>query len=92
MTKNKSYARTLYDRYINEIPIAGYQFTNHFGMLFYKPLDIDKELDCDFICCFWSSNEKFFNFHKHKIQFLPSGRAFIRKGGIRVYLDEVIMI
>lgn len=31
-------------------------------------------------------------FHKHMVHYSTAGRAFIRKGSLRIYLDEVMRI
>lgn len=31
-------------------------------------------------------------FHKHMVHYSNSGRAFIRKGSLRIYLDEVMKV
>ena len=40
----------------------------------------------------WSSGESYTNYHKHKIHYTESGRGYIRKGSLRIYLDEIVMI
>ena len=57
-----------------------------------EPDDIDQWKDnCDLIAA-WSSGEGYTNYHKHKIHYTESGRGYIRKGSLRIYLDEIVMI
>lgn len=82
--------KPMYDRYTDKEPIGVYSFLYDFGINFYEPDEIDKyKENCDFICCYTNSKHKW-NFRKHKVYYMPSGRPFIKKGNHRIYLDNVI--
>lgn len=77
----------MYKRYGNKKPIATMAFCNTFGVQFYEPDENDS--DSDLICC-WYNGEYGYGYHKHLIHYTATGRAFIKKGGIRIYLDETM--
>lgn len=81
--------KAMYKRYSNIMPIGSVQLSNTFGILFYEPDELDK-YDCDYVCS-WHNGENEWGFHKHKVYYTNSGREYIRKGSLRVYLDEVII-
>jgi hypothetical protein len=78
----------IYKRYKNQKPVGTVCFSNTFGLQVYEPDENDK-YDCDYICS-WYSGEREWGFHKHMVHYSTSGRAFIRKGSLRIYLDEVM--
>lgn len=81
-----------HERYKNIQPIGAMAFCNTFGIVIFEPDDIDQWKDnCDLIAA-WSSGESYTNYHKHKIHYTESGRGYIRKGSLRIYLDEIVMI
>jgi hypothetical protein len=83
---------TMHKRYENITPIGSMAFCNTFGVLIYEPDEIDKYKDnCELIAA-WANvaSGDVYGFHKHKIHYSTSGRPFIRKGSLRIYLDEVM--
>lgn len=79
----------MYKRYQNKQPIGVYTLCNTVGVLFFEPDENDKYNDnCDVIAAY--ASETRWGFHRHKIHYNSTGRAYIRKGSYRIYLDEVI--
>ncbi|MBR5604262.1 MAG: hypothetical protein IKW51_08685 [Bacteroidales bacterium] len=78
----------MYKKYKSKKPIGVISLCNTFGILIFNPDDEDKYY-CDLIAA-WSNEEKIFGYHRHKIHYSTSGRAYIRKGSMRIYLDNVI--
>lgn len=82
--------KPLYKRYAYISPIGYKVYTAYFGILFFQPIGDDKYIEnCDFVCCYTNNSERY-GFHRHKIHYLPSGRAYISKGNQRIYLDEIL--
>lgn len=80
----------MYKRYFNKKHIGYYTLSNVFGIFVFEPDEIDKYNDnCDLICA-WSNGESIWGYHKHKIHYTNNGRAYIRKGSLRIYLDEIM--
>lgn len=89
ITMKKNIAR--HERYKDIQPIGSMAFCNTFGIAVFEPDVIDRyEDNCDLIAA-WSSEEGYHNYHKHKIHYTESGRGYIRKGSLRIYLDEMMM-
>lgn len=83
---------TIRKRYEAEKPIGVYSLSNCFGILFFEPGEEDKyNKNCDLIVAY-SNGISAEGYHKHKIYHSPAGRSYIRKGGIRIYLDEVMRV
>jgi len=80
----------MYKKYANQKPIAVTHISNTLGVRIYEPDESDK-YNCDFICS-WYNGENEWGFHRHNVHYSISGRPFIRKGSLRIYLDEVIRI
>lgn len=78
----------MYKRYESEKPVGAIALCNTFGMSIFNPDEYDK-YDCDFIAA-WNNGEKTWGYHKHKVYYSTAGRAYIRKGSMRIYLDEVM--
>ena len=78
----------LYERYKETRPIGVHTITNTFGLLVFEPLEEDR-YDCELVSA-WSTMEGCHGYHRHQISYTPSGRAFIRKGQTRFYLDEIM--
>ena len=81
---------SLKSRYYNNAPIGCYAMTNNTGILFYLP-DTDDEFECDLICA-WYCGDTLHSFHKHRVYYSPTGRAYIRKSGARFYLDNATRV
>ena len=82
--------KAMYKRYSNQKPVGAAYISGTFGLLVYEPDENDK-YDCDYVCS-WHSGENEWGFHKHMVHFSTSGRAFIRKGSLRIYLDEIMKV
>ena len=81
-----------HERYKDIQPIGVMAFCNIFGIAIFEPDVIDRyEDNCDLIAA-WSSEEGYHNYHKHKIHYTSVGRGYIRKGSLRIYLDEMMGI
>ena len=80
----------MYKRYENKKPVGAVSVGSIFGMHVYEPDEHDK-YDCDYICS-WHNGEKEWGYHKHKVHYLASGRAYINKGSLRIYLDEIMKV
>ena len=82
----------MHKRYENIKPVGSKHFTNTFGVLFYEPDEVDKyKENCDYITAL-HNGEYAYNFHKNMVHYTTSGRAYIRKGSLRIYLDEVMKV
>lgn len=80
----------MYKRYANQKPVGAAYISGTFGLQVYEPDENDK-CDCDYVCS-WHNGENEWGFHKHMVHYSTSGRAFIRKGSLRIYLDEVMRL
>ena len=80
----------MYKRYESKQPIGAISLCNTFGLLVFNPDDEDK-CSCDLIVAY-NNGERTWSYHKHKIHYSTAGRAYIRKGLMRVYLDEVMRV
>lgn len=86
----KSIAR--HERYRDIQPIGSIAFGAFFGIAVFEPDEIDRyEDNCDLIAA-WSGEQGYYCYHKHKIHYTESGRGYIRKGSLRIYLNELIGI
>lgn len=82
----------MYKRYENVTPMGVQAFCNTFGIAIFEPDEIDKYKEgCELVAA-WSTTQGLHGFHKHQIFYSTSGRAFIRKGSLRIYLDEVMRV
>lgn len=80
--------QAMYKRYENVIPIGTMHFTNTFGVYVYNPDQIDK-YGCDLVVA-WHNGQYAYGYHKHMIHYTSNGRAYIRKGSMRIYLDQIV--
>lgn len=80
----------MYKRYSNKKPIGACHFANTFGLLVYEPDDEDV-YKCDLITA-WCNGDRAWGYHSNKIHYTASGKAYLRKGSIRVYLDEIMRL
>ena len=79
----------MYKRYENVKPVMTHLLCNTFGIAIFLPDETDKYKDnCDVIAA-WYNSENYYGFHKHVIHMTSAGRSFIRKGSLRIYLDEI---
>lgn len=88
--------KSMHERYKNVTPIGTMVFCDTFHIAIFEPDEIDRyKNNCDLIAAWgWynSDGKHYYNFHKHMIHYTESGRAYIRKGGLRIYLDEITRI
>lgn len=80
----------LYKRYSNIAPVGVCHFSNCFGVALWEPDNGDK-FECDYIAA-WANTEGYVGFHRHKVHYSTAGRAYIRKGTMRIYLDNVMRV
>ena len=80
----------MYKKYESEKPIGAISLCNTFGLLIFNPDEEDK-YSCDLIAA-WNNGESTWGYHKHKVHYSGSGRTYIRKGSMRIYLDEVMIV
>lgn len=80
----------MYKKYELEKPIGAISLSNTFGLLIFNPDEEDK-YSCDLIVA-WCNTESTWDYRKHKIYYSDSGRAYIRKRSMCIYLDEVIRV
>lgn len=81
----------MYKRYENATPVGTMHLSNCFGIALFEPDEIDK-YDCDFVGAWWDCDKGYTGFHKHKVHYSTAGRPFIRKGSLRIYLDNVMRV
>lgn len=81
----------LYKTYQNRRPCGSVALSNCFGLLVFEPTEEDKP-DTDFITAWCSVDVPAWGFHRNKLHYTASGRAYLRKGGFRFYLDEIMRI
>ena len=75
--------RPLY-RYVNETaPAAVLALSNCFGLAVF-------DVSGDECIAAWHNGNSFSGAHRHAVYYSPAGRAFIKKGGRRWYLDDFI--
>ncbi len=85
--------KPIYQRYANTKPIGTMAFCNTFGIAIWEPDDIDQWKDnCDLIAAWSHGCTDYDHFHKHMIHYTESDRAYIRKGSLRIYLDEIMRL
>lgn len=84
--------KAMHERYENVTPMGTMALCNTFGIAIFEPDEVDRYKDnCDLIAA-WHNGECYYNFHKHMVHYTESGRAYIRKGSLRIYLDEITRI
>lgn len=77
----------LYKKYENEKPIGITYFTPALGVLIYQPLPEDS--NCDFVAA-WTNGEGKWGYSKHKVYFGSKDEFYIRKGNLRIYLQDCL--
>lgn len=82
----------MYKRYADKKPMGAIALCSTFGVQVYEPDEVDKYKEgCELVAS-WHNGEHEWGFHKHQIHYSTAGRAFIRKGSLRIYLDEVMRV
>lgn len=79
----------LYKTYGAMKPVGAIAFCNTFGMLVFEPTKEDS-YDCDYITAWSGTEKKAWGFHRNQLHYTTSGRAYLRKGNMRIYFDEVM--
>lgn len=79
--------KPLYKKYEHETPIGITYIASTFGVLIYEPLSEDS--NCDFVAA-WTNGEAKFGFAKHKVYFGSKDEFYIRKGNLRIYLQDCL--
>lgn len=83
--------QTSYKKYENRQPCGAVALSNCFGLLVYEPTEGDGA-DADYITAWSTVGSKNWGFRKNKVYYTSTGRAFLRKGSQRFFLDEIIRI
>ncbi len=84
--------KTMYERYKNVTPIGTILLCGTLGIVIFTPDETDSYKDnCDLVAA-WHDGESYSSFHKHMVHYTGLGRAYIRKSGLRIYLDEVLKV
>jgi len=78
---------TLHNYVNNNRPAAVQALSNWFGIAVW--LEDGSGDEC---IAAWNSGSGYSGAHRHAINYSTAGRAFIRKGGARYYLDDFIRI
>lgn len=82
--------KAMYKRYEDKKPCGTCHISNVFGIVLFEPDETDKyKENCDFIIA-WSNGENLWGFHKHKVHYTTTGKAYIRKGSLKFYLNEIM--
>lgn len=85
--------KTMLERYESVIPVGSIALCNNFSVSIFEPDKIDRCKDnCDLIAAWWSSERGYHGFHKHLIHYTKTGRAYIKKNGLRIYLDNFMKV
>lgn len=79
---------TLYKKYANTEAIGVMPLSNWGGI---EILDILNGIEDYAVACFnWGTSQQ--KIRRHKISTSPSGRMYIRKEGVRYYLDSFLKV
>lgn len=81
--------KPLYQVYGNRKPDGVACINNFGGLVTYWPEPDDTETD---IVTAWCFDGVALGFHRNKIYYTTSGRAYLRKGNTRFYLDEIMRV
>ena len=81
----------LYKRYETAAPVGAVALSNCFGLLVFEPPDVDRA-DTDYITAWSGSEGQRWGFHRNRVRYTTSGRAYINKGHSRYYLDEIMRV
>lgn len=84
----------MYKRYADEKPVGAVSLCNTIGLNVYYLDEVDSEncYEDDVYVCSWCNGVSEWGFHKHKMHYTTSGRAYFRKGQLRIYLDEIMRV
>ena len=77
---------TLKERYHDAAPVGVYPMSNFGGLAI---LDIISD---EMAVCAWHYGDGYENIRRHQIHYTYTGRAYIRKAGRRIYLDQIMRL
>lgn len=83
--------RALHEVYGAARPVGAVCLCNTFGLLIFEPTEEDRA-DTDFITAWENCEGSRWGFHRNRVHYTTSGRAFLRKGSLRFYLDEIMRV
>ena len=83
--------QALYKTYGNRRPCGAVSLSNCFGLLVYEPTEEDRA-DTDYITAWSGTDSLSRGYHRNKVHYTSSGRAYLRKGSFRFYLDTIMKI
>lgn len=83
--------QVLYKTYGNRRPCGTVTLSNCFGLLVFEPTEEDRA-DTDYITAWSGTDSQLWGFHRNKVHYTTAGRAYLRKGSLRFYLDTVMRI
>lgn len=83
--------QALYKTYGDRPTCGAVSFSNCFGLLVYEPTEEDRA-ETDYITAWSGSDSQSWGYHRNKVHYTSSGRAYLRKRSLRFYLDEIIRI
>jgi hypothetical protein len=78
----------LYKKYENTKPMGVWESNPYFGMYVFGKDEEDPE---KMITCWVSGNDRY-TFSRNKIHSTASGKYYLRKGSLRIYLEDVMRI
>lgn len=76
---------TLYSYVNSTAPAAAIALCNTFGAAVW-------DVSGDECIAAWTNGEYYTGAHRHMIHYSTAGRPFIRKGSLRLYLDEFVRV
>ena len=82
--------KPLYKEYADRRPVGSVCLCNTFGVLVYEPTPEDAN-NTDYITA-WSGTDRAYGFHRNKVHYTAAGRGYLRKGSLRLYLDEIMRV
>ena len=83
--------QALYKTYGDRQPCGATYITNCFGLLIYEPIEDDRT-EADYITAWSAAGYNNRGFRRSKAYYTIAGRAYLRKGSLKFYLDEIIRI
>ncbi len=83
--------QALYKTYGERQPCGATYITNCFGLLVYEPTEEDRT-EADYITAWSAAGYENRGFHRSKVYYTNAGRAYLRKGSLKFYLDEITKI
>ena len=81
--------KPMFKRYADKTPAAAHHVTAFASIVLFEPDETDRHNGAEIISALYNGKQ-YTNFHRHEIQYTPSGRAYIHKLHGRMYLDQFI--